>query len=64
MVSLAERPYVDSEKCTGCGVCKNVCPVEVFEIENEKSIVKKPEDCIQCRACEASCPEKAIAIKE
>jgi Pyruvate/2-oxoacid:ferredoxin oxidoreductase delta subunit len=21
-----KRPYVDPEKCTGCGVCENVCP--------------------------------------
>jgi len=61
---LAERPYVDKNKCTGCGTCVDVCPVNVFQIENKKSEVKRPADCIQCRACEASCPEKAIVVKE
>jgi NAD-dependent dihydropyrimidine dehydrogenase PreA subunit len=64
VIDLAERPYVDKEKCTGCGTCKEVCPVNVFEIENGKSVVKRPQDCIQCRACEASCPAKAIVVKE
>lgn len=60
---MAERPYVDKEKCTGCGTCRDVCPVNVFEIENKKSVAKRPDECIQCRACEASCPEKAIKVK-
>jgi electron transport complex protein RnfB len=59
-----ERPFVDSKKCTGCGVCVQVCPVGVFEMKGDKSNVKKPGDCIQCRACEASCPQKAIVVKE
>jgi NAD-dependent dihydropyrimidine dehydrogenase PreA subunit len=61
---LAERPFVDKKKCTGCGTCKQVCPVNVFEIVGGKSVVKRPLDCIQCRACEASCPKKAIVVKE
>ena len=60
---MAEKPYVDKEKCVGCGTCASVCPVEVFEIKGGKSEVVKPDDCIQCRACEASCPEKAIEVK-
>ena len=60
---MAERPYVDKEKCTGCGTCTEVCPVSVFELENDKAVEKKPEQCIQCRACEASCPAKAIVVK-
>ena len=60
---MAEKPFVDNAKCTGCGTCAEVCPVNVFEMENNKAVVKRPDDCIQCRACEASCPEKAIVVK-
>ncbi|MFH1239639.1 MAG: 4Fe-4S binding protein [Candidatus Diapherotrites archaeon] len=60
---MAERPYIDSTKCTGCGTCIDVCPVGVFEKEGAKSVVKKPDECIQCRACEVSCPAKAIVVK-
>ena len=55
---------VDSEKCTGCGTCVDVCPVEVFEIKNDKSIPVRQEECIVCRACEVQCPEGAIEVLE
>ena len=55
---------VDSEKCTGCGTCVDVCPVEVFEIKNDKSIPIRQEECIVCKACEVQCPERAIEVLE
>ena len=60
---MAERPYIDSDKCTGCGTCIDVCPIGVFEKKADKSVVKKPDECIQCRACEVGCPAKAIIVK-
>jgi ferredoxin len=32
---------VDNDKCTGCGTCVEVCPVEVFELKDEKSVPVK-----------------------
>jgi NAD-dependent dihydropyrimidine dehydrogenase PreA subunit len=55
---------VDKDKCTGCGTCVETCPMEVFEIKDEKSVPVKPEECIVCRACEVQCPEEAIQIIE
>ncbi len=55
---------VDEENCNGCGTCVDTCPVEVYEIQNEKSVPVKPEECLACRACEASCPNNAIEIIE
>ena len=60
---MAERPYIDAKKCTGCGTCVAVCPVNVFDMKGDKSVVARPNDCIQCRACERSCPPEAIAVK-
>jgi len=60
---MAEKPVIDYKKCTSCGTCINVCPVGVFVKEGEKIVVKKPEACLQCRACEVSCPQKAITVK-
>ena len=55
---------VDESKCIGCGQCANVCPVGMYKIENGKSKVNKDKikDCMECHACEVSCPQKAIKI--
>jgi NAD-dependent dihydropyrimidine dehydrogenase PreA subunit len=55
---------VDVEKCTGCGTCVDVCPVGVYELQNEKSVPVNIEDCLICRACEMECPEGAIQVIE
>jgi NAD-dependent dihydropyrimidine dehydrogenase PreA subunit len=53
---------VDSDKCVGCGVCKQVCPVGVFSIIDAKASVSKGDDCIKCGNCE-TCPTGAITIE-
>jgi len=62
---------VDWEKCNGDGVCAEVCPVEVFELQNvpdfpdtEKSVPVREEECILCMACVASCPTDAITVED
>ena len=55
---------VDHDKCTGCGTCVDVCPVEVFEIRDDKSYPVNVDECLVCRACESQCPENAIEVIE
>jgi len=55
---------VDKEKCDGCATCVDVCPVEVFEVVEEKSTVKNNDACLVCRACEVQCPNTAIEVIE
>ena len=62
---------VDWEKCDGDGVCVEVCPVEVFELQDlpdftdtEKSVPVREDECILCMACVASCPTEAITVEE
>jgi predicted Fe-Mo cluster-binding NifX family protein/ferredoxin len=51
---------VDSEKCTGCGICINVCPVGAISMH--KYAVVNPKLCIACGACVSACPNSAITI--
>ncbi|MFW6110438.1 MAG: ATP-binding protein [Thermoproteota archaeon] len=55
---------VDDEKCTGCGTCVEVCPVEVYVLQSEKAVPENVEECLVCRACETQCPEGAILVVE
>ncbi len=56
------KPQVDVSKCTGCGTCAEVCPAEVFDLAEEKSVVARPEDCTECETCVDNCPEEAITL--
>ncbi len=55
---------VTAEKCVGCVHFVDVCPVEVFEIENEKSVPVNAEECMGCESCVEVCEEDAIVIEE
>ncbi|MFO8016121.1 MAG: 4Fe-4S binding protein [Candidatus Woesearchaeota archaeon] len=57
------KPVIDKSKCTGCGTCVQVCPMEVFKLEKGKSKAVKPDECIGCGACEAQCPQEAIKVE-
>lgn len=59
---------VDSDVCTGCGPCVDICP-EVFELNEEGIVVVRmkevpPELQDACREAEDSCPVEAISIEQ
>jgi ferredoxin len=58
-------PKVDKVKCAGHGDCYDVCPADpkVFEIKDKKAEIVNRDACIECGACEAACPAKAIVME-
>ncbi len=59
---------LDKELCTGCGMCEALCPANIYEMDfaSKKSRIKEERlvYCFVCRACEVSCPVKALAVIE
>ncbi|MBW1903676.1 MAG: 4Fe-4S binding protein, partial [Deltaproteobacteria bacterium] len=44
--------------------CVDVCPVEVFEMEDEKSVAVNADECLGCESCVEVCEPGAITIEE
>jgi Fe-S-cluster-containing hydrogenase component 2 len=51
----------DQEKCTGCGHCVDICPVQVIKMEGDFPIVDKGW-CIGCGVCAVPCPVGAVKL--
>ena len=58
VASLSYTP----DKCTGCGMCNEVCPRGVFGIDNKKALILDKDSCIECGACSVNCPTEAINV--
>ena len=47
----------EEEKCTKCGICKRVCPLQVTEVYEEKGGKISTSMCMLCLRCVEMCPE-------
>lgn len=55
---------VDADKCVGCGECVDVCPVEVYELNDGKSVPVHDDECLGCESCVEVCEANAIVVEE
>ena len=61
---------VDWDICTGCGVCLETCPNQLYDwmetsnhpVSEKKAFPARELDCVQCYKCEIECPVQAIRI--
>jgi polyferredoxin len=49
----------EEEKCTKCGICKRVCPVQVTEVYEQKGGKITTSMCMLCLRCVEMCPEES-----
>lgn len=52
-------PWIDEEKCIGCEVCVEQCPVGAIVMHNETARIDMT-GCIHCGVCHDVCPEGAV----
>jgi len=51
--------FIDSEKCTGCGICVPICPEQAISIIQKKAVIDNKK-CTECMECMEECPTNAI----
>jgi len=55
---------LDTEKCSGCGLCVRNCPADALELDkksrDEFRLIHYPARCAYCGQCEDSCRSGAI----
>ena len=54
---------VDSDLCTGCGTCVEICPMKAIKLKDDISSIKRKR-CIGCGNCAAKCPSEAISMNK
>ena len=60
----AATAIIDESICTGCQVCKLVCPYSAIDFDEEKKVCRVNEAlCKGCGACVGGCPSDAINLK-
>ncbi len=52
---------VDSDLCTGCGTCVEICQMKAIILDNDISSINHKR-CIGCGNCVAKCPSEAIKL--
>ena len=63
-----KKSPVDSNICTGCGLCSDVCPVQAIKFQPDNILghlrpqIDK-ERCINCGLCERKCPSNNMVDK-
>ena len=64
---ITDRPVIDRSKCTSCGTCVEMCPVQPHAVDwhrgdRSRSPKYSYGRCIRCYCCQETCPEGAIFI--
>jgi heterodisulfide reductase subunit A len=57
----AATAVIDEEKCSGCKICKELCPYGAISFDDEKKVCSINQVlCKGCGTCAAACPSGAI----
>ncbi|MFC1909247.1 DUF362 domain-containing protein [Chloroflexota bacterium] len=65
---ICPRPVIDNSRCTNCGICVQMCPVNPKAVNWYAGDVHSPpaykySRCIRCYCCQEICPEGAVTVR-
>jgi NAD-dependent dihydropyrimidine dehydrogenase PreA subunit len=60
---MRELPVLNALRCTGCGDCVAICPVDCLAMSGQRPWLPRPGDCVDCAACAIVCPVDALEMK-
>ena len=55
---------LDEDTCTGCGMCLEVCPHEVFKSNASHAVIINRDACMECGACMNNCSFAALHVNK
>ncbi|MBN2604471.1 MAG: 4Fe-4S dicluster domain-containing protein [Bacilli bacterium] len=66
------RIIIDIDRCKGCALCTNYCPVHILKLDDEHTnsrgytplMVTDPDKCIACAFCAIMCPDSVITVEK
>ena len=58
-----QKPVIDLENCTQCGVCELYCPDSAVVVKDDHYMIDL-DYCKGCGICEYECPADAIQMVE
>jgi MinD superfamily P-loop ATPase len=58
---LPEMPVIDPEKCSGCGLCVEICACGALHLVDGVVTIDETDDCGWCLQCDLVCPTGAIS---
>jgi pyruvate ferredoxin oxidoreductase delta subunit len=57
----SERPVLDTDRCSHCGLCALYCPTQCM-VDKEEYFLPSLDYCKGCGICSRECPQDAIAM--
>ncbi len=59
----AVRRHIDSQRCTQCGKCLEVCESGVFQMSDQGIVSRGLDMCNRCGECLKACPNGALVVE-